>query len=87
MIVVAQMLGHAKTSCAVLFEKAQEIFALDEVPDKWKSYIGLNEVRFGRRGKHFEAAPGRYVADLRATDYDNNTSRARTVHFRIDRAG
>jgi plastocyanin len=52
--------------------------------DKWKAYVGLNEIRFGRRGKHFKAQPGRYVADLRATDYENNTSRPRTVHFRIN---
>jgi plastocyanin len=51
---------------------------------KWKSYVGLNEIRFGGRSKHFEARPGRYVADVRATDYDNNTSRARSVHFRIN---
>lgn len=55
--------------------------------DKWKSYIGINQVRFGRRGEHFKAEPGRYVAELRATDYDNNTSRPRKVHFRIGRAG
>lgn len=50
---------------------------------KWKAYVGLNEVRFGGRSKHFNAPPGRYVAELRATDQDNNTSRPRKVHFRI----
>ncbi|MDX6583877.1 MAG: hypothetical protein QOI10_3061 [Solirubrobacterales bacterium] len=51
--------------------------------DKWKGYVGLNEIRFGRREKNFDPEPGRYVADLRATDHQNNASRVRSVHFRI----
>jgi plastocyanin len=52
--------------------------------DKWKAYVGLNDIRFGGRSEHFKAPPGRYVAELRATDRANNTSRARKVHFRIN---
>jgi plastocyanin len=51
--------------------------------DKWKAYIGLNQIRFGRRAEHFRPEPGRYVADLTAIDHDNNTSPPRAVHFRI----
>jgi plastocyanin len=54
---------------------------------KWKGYIGLNEIRFGGRAKNFDAQPGRYVADLVAIDHQNNTSRPRTIHFRIARRG
>jgi plastocyanin len=53
---------------------------------KWNAYIGLNEVRFGGRGKHFAAQPGRYLAELRATDHDANTSEPRKLRFEI-RAG
>ncbi len=54
---------------------------------KWSAYVGLNEVRFGGRGKHFRAAPGRYVAELRATDRDQNTSDPRPVRFEIKAGG
>lgn len=50
---------------------------------KWTGYIGENEIRFGGRGKHFDAEPGRYVAELRAIDRSNNTSRPRRVRFQI----
>ncbi|MET0127655.1 MAG: plastocyanin/azurin family copper-binding protein [Solirubrobacterales bacterium] len=53
---------------------------------KWSAYVGLNEIRFGARGKHFHAEPGRYVAELRATDRDQNTSAPRRVRFRISPA-
>jgi plastocyanin len=52
---------------------------------KWRGYLGLNTVRFGGRGDHFRAQPGRYVAELRATDRDNNPSKPRRIHFRIAR--
>jgi plastocyanin len=52
---------------------------------KWRGYLGLNEVRFGARGKHFRAQPGRYAAELRATDRESNTSEPRVVRFRIAR--
>jgi plastocyanin len=55
--------------------------------NKWKAYIGWNQVRFGARAKNFDAEPGRYVADLSAVDTDNNTSPQRHVHFRIARNG
>ena len=55
--------------------------------NKWKGYIGLNEIRFGARAKNFDAKPGRYAADLTAIDEENNTSRPRTIHFRIARGG
>jgi plastocyanin len=49
---------------------------------KW-GYLGLNEIRFGGRGKHFRGEPGRYVAELRATDRDENLSGPRRVRFEI----
>ncbi len=52
---------------------------------KWRGYLGLNQIRFGARGRHFDAKPGRYVAELRATDRDNNLSKPRTVRFEIRR--
>lgn len=54
---------------------------------RWSGYVGFNEVRFGGRGKHFDAAPGRYVAVLRATDHDQNESDPRQVHFKISPKG
>jgi plastocyanin len=53
---------------------------------KWNGFVGLNEIRFGGRGEHFRARPGRYVAVLRATDQDGNLSEPREVRFGI-RAG
>jgi plastocyanin len=50
---------------------------------RWSGYVGLNEVRFGGRGKHFRALPGRYRAELRATDRNANTGEPRTVGFEI----
>jgi plastocyanin len=50
---------------------------------KWNAYVGLNEIRFGGRGKHFDAKPGRYVAELRATDRQQNTSAPRRVRFEV----
>lgn len=52
---------------------------------KWSGYVGLNEIRFGGRAKHFDARPGRYVAELRATDRDNNVSDPRRLRFEIRR--
>ncbi len=52
---------------------------------KWRGYLGLNEIRFGGRGDHFAARPGRYVAELRATDRESNLSKPRLVRFRIAR--
>lgn len=52
---------------------------------KWSGYLGLNEIRFGGRGKHFDAPPGRYLAELRATDRENNVSDPRRVRFSIRR--
>jgi len=54
---------------------------------RWNAYVGLNEVRFGGRGKHFRAAPGRYEAVLRATDHGQNESKPRKVRFRISPRG
>ncbi len=50
---------------------------------KWSGYLGLNQIRFAARGPHFDAKPGRYVAELRATDRDNNLSKPRSIHFDI----
>jgi plastocyanin len=54
---------------------------------KWSGYIGFNEIRFGARGKHFRAKPGRYVAEIRATDGDENVSKPRRVRFEISPTG
>jgi len=54
---------------------------------RWSAYIGENEVRFGARGKHFDAAPGRYVAELRSTDRSHNIGKPRQVRFEIVRHG
>ena len=51
--------------------------------DRWSAYVGYNEIRFGGRGKHFDAEPGRYLALLRATDRQNNTGKPRSVRFAI----
>ncbi|MFT3866191.1 MAG: hypothetical protein QM729_18155 [Solirubrobacterales bacterium] len=50
---------------------------------EWRSYVGINHVRLAKRWKHFKARPGRYVAVLRATDEDNNTSKPVTKAFTI----
>lgn len=50
---------------------------------KWKAYIGLNEIRFGGRGDHFRAQPGRYVAELRGTDSNGLVSEPRKLNFKI----
>ncbi len=49
----------------------------------WKAYVGLNRVRFANPSRHFRPRPGRYVAEIRATDRSNNTTRARRVGFSI----
>jgi plastocyanin len=54
---------------------------------KWSGYIGFNEIRFGGRGKHFRAEPGRYIAEIRATDADENMSKPRRVRFEISPRG
>jgi plastocyanin len=54
---------------------------------EWSAYIGQNEIRFGGRGKHFRAKPGRYVADVRTTDLEENTSEPRKVWFRVSPSG
>ncbi len=53
--------------------------------ERWSGFVGLNRFRFGGRAAHFRAKPGRYLAELRATDRANNVSRARTVRFSITR--
>jgi plastocyanin len=50
---------------------------------KWRGYLGLNQIRFAARSKQFRARPGRYVAELRATDHENNVSKPRDVRFQI----
>ena len=50
---------------------------------KWRAHIGYNYLSFGGRSRHFQPAPGRYVAFLQATDLFNNMSRIRRVSFRI----
>jgi plastocyanin len=50
---------------------------------KWRGYLGLNTIRFGARGNRFAAKPGRYVAELRATDRESNVSKPRDIRFAI----
>jgi plastocyanin len=50
---------------------------------KWNGYLGLNTIRFGARSKRFAAKPGRYVAELRATDRDSNVSKLRRIRFEV----
>jgi plastocyanin len=50
---------------------------------KWNGYLGLNTIRFGHRSGQFPAKPGRYVAELRATDHDTNVSKQRDLRFEI----
>ena len=53
---------------------------------KWRGgYLGINQIRFAARGPHFKAQPGRYVAELRATDRDSNLSKPRLIRFEIRR--
>lgn len=49
----------------------------------WKTFVGLNSLPFGDRSKHFKPRPGTYVAEIRATDRANNTSRPQRVRFTI----
>lgn len=54
---------------------------------RWRGYIGQNEIRFGGRAKNFSAGPGRYVAELQATDREGNAGPRRTVRFQIRARG
>ena len=50
----------------------------------WKAgHVGYNSVRFGKRGKHFKAKPGRYVGVVRAEDRYGNLTRPQRVEFKI----
>ena len=49
----------------------------------WKTFVGINRVRLGARGEHFEARGGRYEAVLRATDLAANTSKPLRKVFTI----
>ena len=51
--------------------------------DRWKTFIGINRLRLGARGKHFRARPGRYLAVLRATDEAANESKPLRKRFTI----
>jgi plastocyanin len=54
---------------------------------KWQGYLGLNTIRFGHRDNHFHPKPGRYVAELRATDRASNVSKPRDIRFEIRAKG
>ena len=44
----------------------------------WSAHIGYNHLEgFGVKGKHLRPRPGRYLAEVRATDSSHNSSRAR----------
>lgn len=49
---------------------------------KW-GHVGLNRLRFGVRRKKFKAKPGRYLAEVRATDASANESRPTKLRFRV----
>jgi plastocyanin len=49
----------------------------------WKGHVGYNDATFGRKSKHFDARPGRYVALIRATDKSHNTGKRISRRFRI----
>jgi plastocyanin len=45
---------------------------------EWSGHIGYNHLEgFGVKGEHLRARPGRYVAEVRATDESHNRSKAR----------
>ena len=50
---------------------------------KYKGYVGYNRARIGKRKPHFKPKPGRYLVEMRVTDESNNSSKAKTRHFRI----
>jgi hypothetical protein len=50
---------------------------------QFHGHIGLNQVRFAARGRHFLPRPGRYIAYLPPTDPYNNVGRTKTLHFTI----
>lgn len=49
----------------------------------WRTHIGYNSVRFGRKAKHFRPKPGHYIAVVRATDDANNSSKPQKLRFEI----
>ena len=50
----------------------------------WKAgHIGNNNVRFGKRGKHFKAKPGKYQARIEGIDKANNSTRPIKLDFKI----
>jgi plastocyanin len=49
----------------------------------WKTFIGINHIGLGRRGKHFKARPARYEVVLRATDLAANVSKPLRKRFTI----
>ena len=50
---------------------------------RWRAHIGYDYLPFGARGRHFQPAPGRYVAFLQATDLYNNVSRIQRLSFTV----
>jgi hypothetical protein len=45
---------------------------------EWPAHIGYNHLEgFGTRGEHLRPRPGRYVAEIRATDENHNRSETR----------
>jgi plastocyanin len=48
-------------------------------------HVGFNNVRFGKRSKHFKAKPGKYRADLVSEDDAANTTRPVHIKFKIFR--
>ena len=52
--------------------------------EAWKGgHIGFNNNRWGKRGKHFKAKPGKYVGRLIAEDEAANTTRQTSLKFKI----
>lgn len=49
----------------------------------WSGNVGFNTVPFGKRRKTFRPRPGRYIAEVSATDMAANTGREYRLSFRI----
>ncbi len=50
----------------------------------WKAgHIGNNNVRFGKRAKHFKAKPGHYEGRIEAVDSFSNATRPVKIDFKI----
>ncbi|GIK76354.1 MAG: hypothetical protein BroJett022_00440 [Actinomycetes bacterium] len=49
----------------------------------YKAHVGFNNARIGKRKPHFKPRPGRYLVELRVSDQQHNTAKAKKRGFRI----